>query len=283
MTRGQANAQQQDTSTGKGEHSTASTSTSAAATTPTTQSSVTMRIPRFWKENPAVWFAQLEAQFENYNIGSEQSKYFAVLPELEPELLSQVSDIILSRPNNAYTQMKQRLIDHFSISEEKRIKRLLNEMPIGDRKPSSLLREMRNLANGGVNDEFLRTMWLQRLPSQTQAILATSTEPLENLASMADKIGDISGSSTRNISAIQESTDINELRQQIATLTSAIERLQSSRNRQSRSSSRKRQPGSRSLSQKVCYYHRKFGSNARCCRQPCTFKATSSENSQGGH
>ena len=64
-------------------------------------------------------------------------------------------------------------------------------MEIGNKKPSVLLREMRNLANGNVTDDFLRTMWLQRLPTQTQAILATSSESLENLAKMADKIGDI--------------------------------------------------------------------------------------------
>ncbi|XP_075149049.1 uncharacterized protein LOC142222867 [Haematobia irritans] len=98
-------------------------------------STINLRIPRFWKENPAVWFAQYEAQFENYNISTERSKYFTVLPELDPELLAQVSDIILEPPTDAYTRMKKRLIDHFSISEEKRIQRLLNDMPIGGKKP----------------------------------------------------------------------------------------------------------------------------------------------------
>lgn len=254
---------------------------SAASTS--TIPSVTLKIPRFWKENPAVWFAQLEAQFENYRITTQKAKYFAILPELEPELLSQVSDIILKPPSDAYNQIKQRLINHFSISEEKRIQRLLNEMPIGDKKPSSLLREMRNLANGGVKDEFLRTMWLQRLPPQTQAILATSIEPLESLASMADKIGEIPSVSTGNISVVQDSTEISELRQQISALTTAVQQLQTSGTRQSRLLSRKRQLRSRSSSQNVCYYHRKFGNKARYCRQPCSFIATHSENPQGGH
>ncbi|XP_075167901.1 uncharacterized protein LOC142240066 [Haematobia irritans] len=57
---------------------------------------------------------------------------------LDPELLAQLSDIILAPPSDAYTQMKKRLIDRFSISEEKRIQRLLNDMPIGDKKPSCI-------------------------------------------------------------------------------------------------------------------------------------------------
>lgn len=256
---------------------------SAAEPTADTRS-VTFRVPRFWKENPTIWFAQLEAQFENHNITNEKTKYFAVLPELEPEVLSQVSDIILERPDDAYTKIKQRLIDHFSISEEKRIKSLLNEMPIGDKKPSSLLREMRSLANGGVKDEFLRTMWLQRLPSQTQAILATSSEALDNLALMADKIGEISNPSTSNIAAIQNASEVSELRNQISALTTAVNNLKFSRGRsQSRSNSRNRQRRQRSSSQQVCYYHRKFGTNARCCRQPCNYNETQSGNSQGGH
>lgn len=254
-----------------------------ASTTHAQPNTVSLRVPRFWKENPAVWFAQLEAQFENYNVVSERTRYFAVLPELDPELLSQVSDIILERPEDAYSKIKLRLIDHFSISEESRIKKLLNELPIGDKKPSYLLREMRNLANGGVKEEFLRTMWLQRLPPQTQAILATSSESLDNLASMADKIGDISGGSANNISSVQNSNEISNLRQQIADLTDAIQQLKTSQYRNSRSSSRRRPQRSRGSSQQVCYYHRKFGNHARCCRQPCSFQSSAPENLQGGH
>ncbi|XP_046807526.1 uncharacterized protein LOC124420041 [Lucilia cuprina] len=151
--------------------------TASESVAPTTTSTVNLRIPRFWKENPAIWFAQLDAQFENHNVVNESSKYFAALPEV----LSQVTDIILQQPRDAYSKIKQRLIDHFSISEENRIKTLLKELPIGDKKPSFLLREIRNLANDGVKDEFLRTMWIQRLPTQAQAILATSSEPLDIL------------------------------------------------------------------------------------------------------
>lgn len=37
-------------------------------------------------------------------------------------------------------------------------------MPIGDKKPRALIREMRSLANAGVAENFLRKIWLQRLP-----------------------------------------------------------------------------------------------------------------------
>uniref|UniRef100_A0A1I8PZX3 Uncharacterized protein n=1 Tax=Stomoxys calcitrans TaxID=35570 RepID=A0A1I8PZX3_STOCA len=66
-------------------------------------------------------------------------------------------------------------------SEEKRLKRLLRETELGDKKPSTILREMICLASGEVSDEFLKSLWMQRLPKQTQAILSRlSSQYVEN-------------------------------------------------------------------------------------------------------
>ncbi|KAF8770999.1 hypothetical protein HNY73_018462 [Argiope bruennichi] len=66
-------------------------------------------------------------------------------------------------------------------------------------KPSHLLRKMRELGGGtGIKDDFLKTLWLQRLPSEMQEILSISSEPLDNLANMVDKIAVVRISSTDN-------------------------------------------------------------------------------------
>lgn len=231
----------------------------------------TMKIPRFWKENPALWFVQVVAQFDLYRINSEQTKFFSIVAELDTELLTHVSDIVLNPPDDVYSKMKQRLIEHFSVSEEKRIKQLLNNLEIGDKKPSILLREMRNLAKDGVKDDFLRTMWMQRLPSHSQAILSTSTESLDNLAKMADKIADISiPNGVSSLSAQNSSFDFREMTRQIETLTATVHQLQ---DRRPRNNSRVRSRSNRRDNSKsnICYYHRRFGQKASKCRQPCTF------------
>ncbi|GBP00671.1 hypothetical protein EVAR_71212_1 [Eumeta japonica] len=143
---------------------------------------------------------------------------------------------------------------------------------------------MRSLANSGVTEDFLRSMWLQCLPQQTQAILATSAESLDNLAIMADKIGEISNSNLNNIAGIQTTNELSELKQQIFVLTEAVKNLQMSRGQHSsRSVSRNRSRRRYNNNKQVCYYHRKFGNNAHSCRKPCSFAALASENSQGGH
>lgn len=238
-----------------------------------------IKLPGFWKENPALWFAQVEAQFELQRIEAGKIKFFTIIAALETEMLSQVSDIVLNPPNDAYDKIKQRLIEHFSVSEENRIKQLLNNLDIGDKKPSALLREMRMLANGGVTADFLQTMWMQRLPPQTQAILSTSTESLDIIAKMADKIGDIS-ISTPSIAAINSPYNFSEMKKQIEELTTAVQRL---RTRRTRSNSRSRSQIRASSSPSLCYYHHRFGRNAKKCRQPCSFNSSQSENFQNGH
>ncbi|GBN29593.1 hypothetical protein AVEN_37228-1 [Araneus ventricosus] len=51
-----------------------------------------------------------------------------------------------------------------------------------------LLRQIQDLAGNRDGDELLRSLWLQRLPTQMQAILTTSSDDLNKLSIMADKI-----------------------------------------------------------------------------------------------
>ncbi|GFW12660.1 hypothetical protein TNCV_3883701 [Trichonephila clavipes] len=53
------------------------------------------------------------------------------------------------------------------------------------------------------------TLWLQRLPSEMQSILSFSSETLENLAKLADKIAEVRNDPLLNVSAIAKSTSSN--------------------------------------------------------------------------
>ncbi|GFT31543.1 hypothetical protein NPIL_456271 [Nephila pilipes] len=47
---------------------------------------------------------------------------------------------------------------------------------------------MKSLAGNSISDEVIKSLWLQWLPQQTQAILSISNDPLHKIAEMADKI-----------------------------------------------------------------------------------------------
>ncbi|GFS80387.1 putative gypsy-29-i nvi [Nephila pilipes] len=47
---------------------------------------------------------------------------------------------------------------------------------------------MKSLAGNSISDEVIKSLWLQKLPQQTQAILTISNDTLDKIAEMADKI-----------------------------------------------------------------------------------------------
>lgn len=56
----------------------------------------------------------------------------------------------------------------YTDSQENKLRKVLNEMELYERKLSQLLREMKKLAQNQINLEVLRTSCLQRLPSYVQ-------------------------------------------------------------------------------------------------------------------
>ncbi|GFS60695.1 hypothetical protein TNCV_5074001 [Trichonephila clavipes] len=50
---------------------------------------------------------------------------------------------------------------------------------------------MRSLARDNVGESLLKSLWLGRLPNGTQTILAALNEKFDQLATVADKINDL--------------------------------------------------------------------------------------------
>jgi hypothetical protein len=95
-----------------------------------------MRLPPFWAERPAVWFAQAEAQFTLAGISSEKTKFYYVISQLDQRYAVEVEDIITSPPErDPYTTLKTELVTRLSPSREQRIRQFLT-LDMGDRKPS---------------------------------------------------------------------------------------------------------------------------------------------------
>lgn len=74
-----------------------------------------IRVPPFSKQNPQLWFQQLEAQFANLNIVDNLTKFNTIISAIEGDILSSVSDIVLNPPTaNHYDAIKFRLIQKFA-------------------------------------------------------------------------------------------------------------------------------------------------------------------------
>lgn len=247
-------------------------------------SRVAVRPPPFWKPNPILWFAQLEAQFDIANITVDATKFNHVISAIESDVLNSVTDIILHPPaTDKYTTLKQRLIDIHSESQESKIRSLLQGLELGDQRPSQLLTRMRALAGETVGEPLLKSLWLSRLPLSTQSILAALSEQLPQLAVIADKIAELP--SSHNVHAATPAQP--SLEHQIAMLTKQVSELsaqmqknehnrdlrrnKSRSNSRSRSQSRVRFRQYKEPSNNLCFYHTNFGAKARKCSQPCSY------------
>jgi len=150
---------------------------------------VAVRLPPFWPDRPAIWFAQAEAQFELPAITRQRMKFNCVVSQLNQQQAAEVENIIFSpMEHEPYDRLKAELVRRLSTSREQRVRQLPSHEEMGDRKPSQFLRHLKRLAPD-VPDEFLRTIWASRLPQHVQAILAGQTEvSLDAASHLADKI-----------------------------------------------------------------------------------------------
>lgn len=248
----------------------------------------TIKLPPFWEEDPQLWFLQAEAIFGTYRIQSQNRKAQIVIGQLPYKILTQIADLARNPGPNPYDELKRRLIETYSQSQERRIIRLLEETRLGDQKPSQLLRHMQTLSGNTCTPEVIRTVWLRALPSKVRSILASlAQDDLNQLAVTADKIIEVDASP--QIYAVQESLE-RTLTQRIIEEVGELKKLILNERGRSRerdnSRSRKKSPHLRKRSSSrnkrpegyLCMYHFKFGDKAYKCSQPCAWKKTDDKN-----
>ena len=260
--------------------------------------------PPFWKQNVQLWFKQVESQFRVKGVTADEDKYDLIVSALDTSVLTQVSDLVIEPPPiDKYQTLKQRIINCFCESEEKKLQILLKEIALGDKKPSQLLREMRELTSNKVSEELLKTLWMQHLPNNVRGILSVSSDQtLAALVPLADKIMEMCKPET-SICALEQPTvagihkyqadratddryvrERKEMLKKIEELTQQVEKLTNAcrfRPKRGRSHSRQRsqvEPCPESEQQKYCRFHRKYGSDAYRCEPPCKFPKKKPEN-----
>ncbi|XP_015184966.1 PREDICTED: uncharacterized protein LOC107070922 [Polistes dominula] len=156
---------------------------------------------------------------------------------------------------------------------------------LGDKKPSELWREMKRLAGDSFSEKMLVTLWMQRIPTKAQGILAIADENMSpaKLAEMGDKI--LERERLPETAAISEvapvgnaaqattNREVAEFRREIAQLTEEIKKLMRGRRKyrsfRGRYRSRSRSSSTHRNDDGLCYYHWKFAERSWKCRSPC--------------
>ena len=133
----------------------------------------------------------MEAQFATKGITQQLTKYHYIVGSLAPEIGREVRDVIVTvRAVAPFDTLKERLVSRTSLTESQRMQKLLSLEPLGDQKPSQLLRRIEQLADKTGNDDpILQEIFLTHLPVAVQLVLKSHPDKsTEQLASLADSL-----------------------------------------------------------------------------------------------
>lgn len=258
-------------------------STSSSENAPTTVHAVAeIKLSPFIETDPELWFAITESHFTSRQITSDKTKYHHLVAHLPSSVAQRLKDIIMAQyENGQYDKLKKEIITIYAESATAKFEKLISNEPLGDMKPSQALHKIKSLAAGAMQDDFVKKLWLKRLPQTTRTVLAASSDSLENLAKMADSMWEVSEHS--NISSISQVSSVEKtlqsLQQQIERLSKHV--FSSDRKTRRDTTPHQQRNSTRSKSNKsahekesddgVCWYHRKYKEEASKCRSPCSF------------
>lgn len=242
-------------------------------------------IPPLIKTNIETWFLQLDSWFLVSGIKSDETKFNTLITCADGSMLTQVHNAVAQPPTTQkYENLKTAIISHFTDSEQKRVQQFVSGLQLGDKRPSHLLNELRKVG-GTVDEQLVKNLWMQRLPPQAKTIIAAassfSDKNLNELAAIADAVIEslelqsvnMATSSFQPTAETSKNSGISNLEHRINELTNMISNLNDNRSRSSyrRSHSKKRDNTPKRSENRNCFFHHRFGANARKCRPPCAF------------
>lgn len=152
-----------------------------------------LRIPQFWPHKIVLWFRLWEAQFASARITSDETKFNITIANLGEKYIEQVEDAVINPPaTGQYEHLTREVIKRLIKSGGTRVRKLLEGEEIGDRTPSEFFRDLKKLATPSVPDDFILTLWKNRLSSNSQRVLvATTDSSITVLTEIADRMHEI--------------------------------------------------------------------------------------------
>ena len=242
----------------------------AAATT-------NLTLPVFTPSDVASWFLRTESLFRLKNITSSQKKADFVIGALPGDVFSRISRWWAHARSDAlcYDDLKAQIIRHCDPTPEEKSQRILNllKMPLGDRRPSDALFELRNLAtihNPDGTESTLDTtliLWLLLLPSEVRThINAFDNKADFEIAAQADSLV-----GRRKLSLTTPSTIAPAYPAQPDSGCDDHEDdcCAAASQRRRRPPFQQQPPNNKQKT--LCYYHQRYGRDAKNCRSPCSF------------
>ncbi|VDP61680.1 unnamed protein product [Schistosoma curassoni] len=191
-----------------------------------------------------------------------------------------------------YETLKRSILKRGDLTDRQRLNQLFNNIDLQHGSATDMLQRMREVISLRTFEEGLfKQLFSSKLPQKVQAVLVSCrNNALDELAASADRILEITKSSTTEVFSVKEKPQTTQ--NDITELCHTLRRYLNFRNDRKRSHTPRRSISrKRSVSRPRemdnpdwCWYHNQYGKSSRNCRKPCNFtnsNPTDSKNNSG--
>ena len=240
----------------------------------------------FTKENPQVWFTYFNSLCDRDGLLDNQAKIDALVLGLDSNTFLSVQPLLDG--THCFGDIKDFLVNKFARPLDQQLQELLRIPSLGDLKPSDFL-EQAHLAvsRDDMSDAVLCKILMMKLPTEVQTTLSIILgSPLNEFAAAADTA--MRRFSAQLVSSINSSTppfsqnnhEVRPLKFEKPHNLPHSSSIRHNRPRHNFNPSRdfggnkfrSCKPGFYRGPNRLCFYHARFGRNARKCVAPCNWK-----------
>lgn len=146
-------------------------------------------IPTLTESTIDGYFLSMEFWFKASGVVDDTRKYNTVMSQIPPSKLLELKTIIAATPTTGkYDYIRDKLLHYYTESQQRRLCRVLSDMPPGDQKPSRLYNAMLRVADGALAESALFDLWVTRLPQYSHAAIIASGGTITFKLQVADLI-----------------------------------------------------------------------------------------------
>ncbi|XP_015438886.1 PREDICTED: uncharacterized protein LOC107193868 [Dufourea novaeangliae] len=170
----------------------------------------------------------LEDYFKSARILKDETKFSITIANSGEKYVELVEDVILNPAEEGqFGVLKRELIKRLAESDSSRVRKLMESEKMRDRTPSQFFRDLKKLATQLTPDDFIVTLWKNRLPANTQRVLVVMTKSsITALTEMADRIHEIQPENG-HIAAVTEKSELSAVASQVDALINNLRRSHS--------------------------------------------------------
>ena len=222
----------------------ASSSETPAGPTPQVVAAMTPKLPEFYTQNSKLRFTRAESEFATCHpvITAARNKFCHVVKALDQATALRVEDV-LEHPDELlpYTKLKNRLLEIFSLTDCEKASRVLDYLELGDSSALKMTEDIERWLGQEGHRLLVKEIVFRRLQEAVRMVLENDdTSDIHLLAKKADQLRAVSHAS---VAAFRPSS--------VGRTPSASP------------------PYPAKKTDKPCYFHKRFGTEARNCRPPC--------------